>query len=114
MLAKAEGRITTTLSPHFMNLLPLVLIAFLFVLVISILFGLRKFHSSGARLLVGLMAVLFLLAVTSASVFGFMATYELHPEAARRPWQAGYGLLAGSALIAMVRTASGASKVKRL
>lgn len=97
-----------------MNFLPLILITVLFFAVIAVLVGVRRTHSSGARLLVGLMAILFFLAMASASIFGFMAAYELQPDAARLPWQAGYGILAGSSLVATVRTVAGAARLRRL
>jgi len=96
-----------------MNLSPLILIAILLLLVFSFHFGFRKVPSSGARILVGSIGVLFLFAVTTASAFGFVATYELHNQTARLPWQMGYGELGGIALLALARAFSGAGRHRR-
>ena len=102
-----------TPTPTFMNILPLALIVFLFVSMMAVLIGLRNIPSSSTRILFGLIAMLFLLFVTIAGIFGFLASFEL-PSASRLPWQICYGSLSGGSLLAATRIASRAFRVKHL
>jgi len=98
-----------------MNPIPLFLIAFLLVSAAGSLFGLRRIRpSSSARLLVGIVAILFLLSVAAGGFFGFLASFELPTPNARLPWQVGYGFLTTAALAVSGIAAMRAINVKHL